>query len=235
MNRFIKLAKIVLRPTLWPALLRGVAATIEHDDALGLFDFSTIIDVGANKGQFAAYAKWRWPNARLICFEPLPEPRAKLSVITDPQDQIFDCALGEADGEASMHVASRTDSSSLLPLGELQKTIFEMDEIASVSVPVRRLDHCISADIKRPSLLKIDVQGYELEVLKGARAILPLIDTVYVEVSYAELYLGQSLHDDVEALLVNNGFKTTGVYNSYTQNGKLIQSDNLYGKHHLPN
>jgi len=74
-----KYIKLLQTPASWPALLHGVAATLEHDTALGHETFATVIDVGANKGQFAVYAGIRWPDARLICFEPLPGPRAKLA------------------------------------------------------------------------------------------------------------------------------------------------------------
>jgi FkbM family methyltransferase len=93
-----------------------VAPTLEHDAALGGDNFATVIDVGANKGQFAAYAHIRRPDALLICFEPLPEPRAKLQRVTAEQAEIDGCAVGAEPGEGRMHLASRTDSSSLLAL-----------------------------------------------------------------------------------------------------------------------
>ena len=96
--------------------MHGVTATLDHDTALGRDSFATVIDVGANKGQFAVYARIRWPNARLICFEPLPNPRAKLVRVTGGQAEIHDCALGAEPGEGRMHLATRTDSSSLLAL-----------------------------------------------------------------------------------------------------------------------
>ena len=84
------------------------------------------------------------------------------------------------------------------------------------------------ADFARPSLLKIDVQGYELEVLKGASALLSAIDAIYVEVSWVELYKGQALHDEVEALLLDAGFKQAEVFNEENYKGELIQADMLF-------
>jgi FkbM family methyltransferase len=118
------------------------------------------------------------PAARLVCFEPLPGPRAKLLRVTRGQAEIHDCALGAAPGEGRMHLATRTDSSSLLALGARQKATYGMEESGELRVPIKRLDACLPTPLPRPVLLKIDVQGFELEVLKGATGLLPQIDAV---------------------------------------------------------
>ncbi|WPL19377.1 methyltransferase, FkbM family [Thiorhodovibrio winogradskyi] len=150
--RLRKYLKLLQCPACWPALLQGVAATLEHDSALGRERFAAVIDVGANKGQFATYARLRWPRARLICFEPLPEPRATLARVTRGRAEIQACALGAAPGEGELHLATRADYSSLLALGERQKTLFGMDEAGVLRVPIQRLDACISAPLARGRL-----------------------------------------------------------------------------------
>lgn len=225
--RMHKYLKLLQCPACWPALMQGVAATLEHDSALGGERYATVIDVGANKGQFATYARLRWPDARLICFEPLPNPRAKLARIMRGQAEIHDCALGADSGEGDMHIATRTDSSSLLALGDRQKAIFGMEESGTLRVPIQRLDTCISRPIARPSLLKIDVQGFELEVLKGATALLPEIDAVYVEVSYIDLYTGQAMHGEIEHLLDAAGYRLVGCFNLHLHQGEPVQADLL--------
>ena len=183
-----------------------------------------VIDVGANKGQFAYFAAMRWPHARIYSFEPLAGPRNLLG----DRVTVFDCAIGDTDGEAVLHVASREDSSSLLPLGSKQKSLFDMDEVGTVTVPVRRLDGVFD-EIERPSLLKIDVQGFEYEVLLGAAGILSRIDRIYVEVSSVELYKGQHRADRIEAHLADHGFRLVGRYNGYRDPlGTLVQEDALY-------
>ncbi|WP_201220459.1 FkbM family methyltransferase [Halochromatium roseum] len=226
--RMHKYLKLLQCPACWPALMQGVAATLEHDSALGGEHYATVIDVGANKGQFATYARLRWPDARRICFEPLPEARAKLERVMRGQAEIHDCALGADSGEGDMHIATRTDSSSLLALGDRQKAIFGMEESGTLRVPIQRLDTCISPPIARPSLLKIDVQGFELEVLKGATALLPEIDTIYVEASDLELYHGQALRGEVEQLLTEAGFDEAGHFNDQLEKGQRIQADWLF-------
>ena len=147
--RLKKNAKLLQTLACWPALLHGGAATLEHDAALGRDTFATVIDLGANKGQFAVYARTRWPNARLICFEPLPGPHAKLVRVTRGQAEIQECALGSVPGEGQMHLASRSDSSSLLALGARQKAIFGMAESGALQVPIKRLDACLSTPLPR--------------------------------------------------------------------------------------
>lgn len=226
--RLRKYIELLQTPACWPALRHGVAATIEHDAALGRDHFATVIDVGANKGQFAVYARMRWPKARLICFEPLPEPRAKLLQVTRGQAEIHACALGAAPAEGRMHLATRTDSSSLLALGARQKAIFGMEESGELRVPIDRLDACLSTPLPHPVLLKIDVQGFELEVLKGATGLLPHIDAVYVEASYVELYEGQALHEEIERFLTDAGFSLDGRHNTYVHQGEPVQADLLF-------
>ena len=226
--KLTKYLTLIQHPRYWRALRHGVAATVEHAVALGRDTFATVIDVGANKGQFAVYARTRWPRARLICFEPLPAPRAKLARVTQGRAEIHDCALGAAPGEGQMHLATREDSSSLLALGTRQKAIFGMEEQGQLRVPIQRLDACLTTPLARPSLLKIDVQGFELEVLKGATGLLPEIDAVYVEASDVELYEGQALLGEIERFLVDAGFRVDGRFNEQLHQGQRVQADWLF-------
>jgi FkbM family methyltransferase len=224
---FAKLAKLMARPRYWRAIAAGVAPGIEHRAALAGLRPATVIDVGANKGQFAYLAETLWPSAQIVCFEPLPGPRARLTELMGERARIYDCALGQTEGSATIHIASREDSSSLLPLGR-QRELFRMDEAASLEVPVRRLDELMTSDLAAPILLKIDVQGFEHEVLNGAERLLPHIDWVYVEASFVELYQGQKLADEVTALLAGHGFRITGEYNTVHFDGKPVQADLLF-------
>jgi FkbM family methyltransferase len=230
MASIAKLAALALRPGTWGSTARGVAATLEHEGALGRFAFRTVIDVGANKGQFAAFARGAWPEAALYCFEPLPEPRAKLAAVTGGRARIFDCALGAEAGEVEMHVASRMDSSSLLPLGERQKTIFQMGDAGRLKVAVRRLDAALAGEtFEGPCLLKIDVQGFERQVLEGAGDVLTRIDAAYVELSFIELYEGQALASEIVAILSRAGLDLSGVFNQATRpDGEAVQADFLF-------
>lgn len=188
--------------------------TVEHSTALNRFDFHTVIDIGANKGQFAAFAQRAWPRARYFGFEPLKEPRQTLTKLLKGDVKVFSCALGAQSGSQEIRIASRADSSSLLPIGSAQTALFGTVERNTRQVTVKRLDEVLTiTDIAAPCLLKIDVQGFELHVLQGATALLQNVDAVYVEASYVELYQGQALFDDVRDLLIDRGFELTGIFN----------------------
>lgn len=224
--RAAKLAKIFADPRNWRAVMHRIAPGVEHRPALSAISPSAVIDVGANKGQFAYLANMLWPNAKLFSFEPLPGPRERYQRLMQGRATVFDCALGEAEGIATMHVASREDSSSLLPLGE-QREVFQMDEVQAFDVPVRRLDRVLP-DLPAPALLKIDVQGFEYEVLQGATNLFSRIDWIYVEASYVELYQGQRLIGDVQELLESHGYQLTSQHNTAHDKGRLVQADFLF-------
>lgn len=174
------------------------------------------------------HARLRWPQARLICFEPLPEPRAKLVRVTRVRAEFHACTLGAAPGTGQTHLASRADSSSLLALGARQKSIFGMDESGTLPVPIQRPDSIVTPPLARPSLLKLDVQGFELQVLEGATSLLPEIDAVYVEVSYIEPYEGQALHREIERFLEQVGYRLDGRFNPHLHQGQPVQADLLF-------
>lgn len=232
-SRIRKLAVIAAHPRLWQAALLGVAPTIEHASPLSQHDFRSVIDIGANKGQFACFAAVTWPDAHLDCFEPLPNPMRRLERIlrayAPGRSQIHGVACGSEPGIVEMHIASREDSSSLLPLGQMQKSMFQMVERTQASVRVERLDQVVTRSLARPALLKIDVQGYEYQVLQGATDLLQSIDVIYVEASFIELYSGQRLAPDIAEFLQENGFVHSGQYNTQVDSlGNPIQADFLY-------
>lgn len=229
LKKMIKAGRAFRTPEYWRALTAGVVPTIEH--GAGLLDVmpTQVIDVGANKGQFSAFAAARWPQASLFAFEPIPDQARRFRRVLGNRAKLFECALGAAAGEADMHIASRADSSSLLPLAE-QKKIFSMEERSTVTVPVRRLDEVLHiTKLAGPTLLKIDVQGFEYEVLQGATELLPAIKWIFVEVSFVELYEGQRLYPEIARLLDTLGYdfvRRTGGFND--AEGKEIQADILF-------
>lgn len=116
----------------------------------------------------------------------------------------------------------------MLPISAGQARHFPgTGEVGTARVRVRRIDEVlIQKDIFRPSLLKVDVQGFEAEVLRGAEGILPCIDEALVECSFEPLYDGQTLADRVIRWLDERGLVLRGIYSpSYGRDGRSLQAD----------
>jgi FkbM family methyltransferase len=233
LQRASKLWHILGVPPYRRALRHGVAAAVEHEAVPYAADFRTVVDVGANRGQFALVAARRFPHASLWCFEPLPVARAKLEAVlgSRPGVTVLDTALAADAGEHDMHVTRHDDSSSLHAVGPRQLEEFPgTDEVSSVRVHTARLDEVLTqAQVDAPALLKLDVQGSELEVLQGAGELLSAFETILVECSFVELYVGQSLATEVIAFLDSQGWRLRGTYNpTYGARGVCLQADLLF-------
>lgn len=233
MQRLIKLFNILREPHFLCALLKGTAAGTEHRRLLQSLDCRHVVDIGANCGQFALIARKCFPDARIDSFEPLTEPAGRFDRVfaKEMNVHLHRLAIGEQAGEATIHVSTRDDSSSLLPITAMQERLFPgTAEAGTQAVQVGRLEDLLAeSDIIRPALLKLDVQGFELEALRGCEDLLHRFAWVYVECSFVELYEGQALADGVIAWLHERGFALSGVYNmTYDKEGRAVQADFLF-------
>ena len=233
--RVNKFRVILRQPGLRRALFRyRVFAAVEHKNALS-HSLSTVVDVGANRGQFALSARCFAPQARIFSFEPLATPADlyRRIFVDDNAVKLYESAIGPESIVSSMYLSAKDDSSSLLPISNLQDQIFPgTNEIGTVSVRVAPLGTFINeSDIVAPAMLKLDVQGYELDALRGCESLLHKFDWIYCECSFVELYSGQSLAADVINWLFERGFNIKGIYNpSYDRAGQAIQADFLFRK-----
>lgn len=145
--------------------------------------------------------------------------------------RVVDVALSDHAGSGQIHVSRAEDSSSLLPITERQVAAFPgTEEVRTLAVRTDRLDEQVQrGTFERPALLKIDVQGSELAVLHGATGLLPQLDAILVECSFAELYAGQALTDDVIRFLHANGFALLAITTPTTdERGTLLQADLVF-------
>jgi FkbM family methyltransferase len=216
----------------WPALRRRVAPSIEHKAILGNLEVDLLLDVGANRGQFSLMARMLFPRLPIHAYEPVSEEAAVYRVIHGSQQgvELHKVALGDQGGSAEMHISGSADSSSLLSIGELQTRCFPgTEEIGTRRVRVVTLDSLPDHWQKaKRALLKVDVQGFELNVLRGATAALRHCAFVYVECSEVALYAGQALRADVEDLLRTRGFIQRRRINPMHVGGRLVQADYLF-------
>lgn len=234
-KKIIKFLQLLTNRKYINGLFFGVAASIEHESLFKGESFNTVVDIGANKGQFALMSRKCFPNANIISFEPQIKPCKiyKRLFSNDFKTSIFNYAIGPENGTKLIHVSKSDDSSSLLEITKLQNKIYPgTEELKKEEIKISNLRDLISeSDIKEPALLKLDVQGFEFEALLGCNELLEHFDTIYCECSFIELYKDQKLAHEVIAFLTETGFRIDGFYNSsFDINGKIIQSDLLFRK-----
>lgn len=208
-------------------LRQGVAASVEHSDVPFSAGIRTVIDLGASRGQFALFAANRFPEARIISFEPQPGPLSELKNLLGGRVETYPLAVSSTPGSATMNVSRSDDSSSLREIGSLQRRIFPgTDSVETIAVEVTTLDAILERPLARPCLLKIDIQGMELEALAGASETLSEVDEALIECSFVELYEGQALADEVIDLMLGAGLRLAGVFGTSTDAyGQMIQAD----------
>jgi len=166
-----------------------IPRTLDRLVRLG-FSPAGILDVGANRGDFARLCRLRWPSAELICFEPLPERVAELQAwaATTTGVTIMPTLLGERlDPRVPLH-HDDTASSVLIEPQWSADSIHEH--------PMTTLD-ALEPHLPAPDLIKLDVQGYELAVLEGGVHTLSRAKALITEVSVLDLQPGVHLVADL--------------------------------------
>jgi FkbM family methyltransferase len=204
------------------------------DDLPGLASdtpIETIFDVGANEGQTVLRLVDAFPNARIHSFEPFPEAFAKLqqSCVRHPRVHTHQVAFGERDGSTTLFLSHASVTNSLLPTSA-QAAEFSppgwTEPAGKIEVPIAKLDtFCAARRIERIDLLKIDTQGYELQVLQGASAMLAgrRVRFVYLELIFVPLYERQTSFDEVFALLRQHGYLLVDLYEKNVGAGGALQ------------
>jgi FkbM family methyltransferase len=233
LQRILKAVHLTQHPVYRQGLRQGIAATIEHEATLRNLNVCTVIDVGANKGQFALLARSLFPNAQIHAFEPLEEEAYRFQKLfyCDPNVILHHIALGRENGEADIHLSARSDSSSLLSITSNQNTLFPgTAEIGTRRISVRRGDDVLSEiKMRHPLFIKLDVQGFEISVLEGMPKLLARANYVFAEISFQELYHEQALADELIDFLHERGMRLNSIHNLCTdKDGKAIQADALF-------
>lgn len=192
-------------------------------DTLGL---GTLIDVGANTGQFARHFRDFRPDCLIYSFEPLRDCFDELqqTMADVPGFTAFNVALGETDDETEFFRSAYSESSSLLQMGESHKLLFPFTrDITTETVTLRRLDSYIDQITVRGGLMvKIDVQGAEARVLRGGRQVLSKADAVLAEVGYLPLYVGQATLQELAELLDDCGLTFMGTIDQNLRPGDSL-------------
>ncbi len=216
--------------------------TLEYKISVGEYKWlqdygiKTVIDVGANIGQFALMIHKIINDAAIYSFEPISECYEEL---VNKEDQInklkcFNLALGKETREGVINRNEFLPSSSILDMESLHKEAFPYTaKTNQEKINITSLDKIHNEiDWVQKILLKIDVQGYELEVLEGAKNSLNSVDLIIVETTFLKLYNNQPLFEDVYNFLYSRSFRYRGNFDQIINpnTGRILQADAIFVK-----
>lgn len=196
----------------------------------------TVVDIGANTGQFAQAIHKLLPDAMIYSFEPLPDCYEELVAGFAGMSRFkgFNLALGNEVGKVKFNRNEYSPSSSMLPMAELHKKNYPFTEKEVIQeVNIARLDDVAgSLDLHKPMLIKLDVQGFEDRVIDGGREVINQASVIIIELSIEELYEGQLLFDAIYQKLKYLGFQYRGNYEqSYSRDdGRILHIDSIFTK-----
>ena len=192
-----------------------------------------IFDVGANAGQFGVLLREIGFDGKIISFEPLSDARENLLNISknDPLWQIaLQTAIGEENGEIEIQIAGNSQSSSVLDMLDTHvRAAPDSKYIGKEKVALRKLDSIAPdyMDSNSIAFIKIDTQGYETQVMNGAKKLMSQIVGLQVEISLVPLYKGQCLFDEMLKKLKNDGFELWSISTVFSDpnTAQLLQVD----------
>jgi FkbM family methyltransferase len=186
---------------------------------LAMLEINCVLDVGAWKGDYAKFLRYLGYEGRIISFEPIRELYATIREMAnaDAQWTVYRLALGSENALMDFNVSASSDLSSFLAKNEYSPAPIGATDIVRVEkIKVRRLD-CIYDDVMKGIvnpriLLKMDTQGYDLEVVKGAEGCLQQILGLQSEVSVKPLYRGMPGYLDALREYHALGFNLVGFF-----------------------
>lgn len=234
------ISKHEVRKLLWKLGIDVTRASESGTARLGKllrrYEVDLVLDVGANRGQYGSLLREQAGyRGRIVSFEPLSAPFEALAAHAraDGRWEAHRVALGDKDGTETIHVAGNSYSSSLLEMLPAHADAAPGSAyVGAETITVRTLDGWFP-ELHRGEknvYLKIDTQGFEAHVLRGARASLAQIPTVQLELSLVPLYAGQKLFDEMVALMREQGYRMVSVEPGFAdpRTGELLQADGIF-------
>lgn len=203
--------------------------------ALNWLGISTVLDVGANIGQYGSALRASGFTGDILSCEPLPDAYATLSrrSASDPRWATLHTAVGAEIGTLEINVAANSFSSSVLPMTSEHTSAAPGSEFVGVEVvPVTTVAEILAERALTPgtTMLKIDTQGYETQVLDGCGTHLPHFAAIQLELSFVALYEGQQLADALMRRLEDLGFGLYALDAGFAdpRTGRMLQADGFF-------
>jgi len=189
----------------------------------------TAFDVGANQGQTLSTLVEVFANVSIHAFEPSPSIFSQLSeaFARNKDVTLNNCGVGCQKSEMELMENTHSTMTSFLELGPQGWG----EIVQRIKVPVTTIDdYSAERGIEHINLLKIDTQGFDFEVIKGAKRMLTetRIDLVLTEITFAQLYKGLPPFDVIYAHMAERGYHLTGVYNQHREGRILDWADVMF-------
>jgi FkbM family methyltransferase len=202
------------------------------------YKIDTILDIGANIGQYGGEMRNLGFKGQILSFEPMKDTFKKLqkNAASDTKWSVFNYSLGERNGETIINVAKNSVSSSLLEhLPQLLESAPQAAFLEKEIIQIKKLDTVFdSLNLSGKNIyLKIDTQGYEEMVLLGAEKTLDKVTGIQIEMSFIPSYKGAITFDQMKTKLNNFGFELLALENGFydKKTGKQLEIDGVFYKH----
>jgi FkbM family methyltransferase len=192
-----------------------------------------IIDGGAHSGSIIDKFLMLFSNPIIYAFEPIPDLAKRLNekYFENSNITIFEKALGSLNCPCNFNITNNVVSSSIMNPGRwlLKYHGDKMKIEETIEIEQTRLDSLEEIKNIEIDIVKLDLQGYELEALKGMQGMFDKIRTITTEVEFIPLYKDQPLFSDIDYFLRQNNFHLFNLYELYTQkDGQLTAGDAVY-------
>lgn len=208
------------------------------DDLYEILDVSepTIIESGANDGGNTGSYLRIFDNPTIHAIEPLPKPFEELSnTFSDNENVIlYNCALGDREDRVDMNVYEDDGSSSVFESNKAHQTYGGESKVnleSTITVQQTTIDNLMNENdlVTDIDIINLDMQGYELNALKGANRVLENCKAIIVEVSFVPLYNGQPLFCDISSFLSEYDFHIYDLYFRWKgENGEITHGDAVF-------
>lgn len=195
-----------------------------------------VIDIGANIGQYSNYLRQIGYKGLITSFEPQSLAYARLLDLSQ-SDQNWNiaerCALGDVDSEVDLQISDNSVSSSVLTINKTHLNAApRATVIGQERVKIYKIDTIAPKLFSNDDVffVKIDAQGFEAEIISGAKIFLQKVSFLQIEVSFLELYSRQKLFPEIDELMSGLGFDIWSIQpNFFNENtGRLYQADVIY-------
>lgn len=224
-NKFKKIIFILFNYKFYKGYLSFVFPLLELSGALKtLPKIDNCIDIGSNKGQFLMIFRKYFNYAKIYSYEPqIKHLKTQKKFLNNAK--FYNFCLGNYNGTSEFNITERDDSSSLLKPKKNIDDIYKVNR--KIKIKVRRLDDILKLNKNETNLLKIDVQGFEYQVLLGAKKLLKKIDFIIIEISSAKSYHKEFDKKKSITYLKSKNFQLKKIYNK-TYDNKIWQADFLF-------